>query len=243
MNRVKDKVALITGASGGIGGAIARRLAQNGARIVATDLQDAGSEALMMELGHSEAIFLRHDVAEEESWQCVIAGALNRFGRLDILVNSAGIFPKQGQPFDAISLDEWRRIMRVNLDGTFLGTRHGVVAMKERGGAIVNIASTAGHIGTKAGAAYGASKGGVRALTFQAAISCGRHGYPVRVNSVSPGYIWTPAIEAQLVAELGDRESARRLVASRNPLGGVAEPDDVVYLGGGPISPRTRRGW
>jgi 3(or 17)beta-hydroxysteroid dehydrogenase len=229
MSRVKEKIALVTGVAGGIGGAIARRLAENGAYIVATDIKETGAEALLDGLGAAEAIFIRHDVAEEESWRRTMEAALKHFGRLDILVNSAGIFSDRGQPFDAITLEEWRRIMRVNLDGTFLGTRAGVEAMKDRGGAIVNIASTAGHIGTKAGAAYGASKGGVCALTFQAAISCARHGYGIRINSISPGYVWTPAIEAQLVAELGDREAAQRLVASRNPLGRVAEPDDIAW--------------
>jgi NAD(P)-dependent dehydrogenase (short-subunit alcohol dehydrogenase family) len=111
-----------------------------------------------------------------------------------------------------------------------LGIRFGVEAMKVTGGgSIINIASTAAFIGTRMGAAYGASKGGVRSLTKQAAISCARHGYNIRVNAISPGYIWTPDIEANLIAEHGDRDAALKVVASRNPLGLVGDPDDVAW--------------
>ena len=230
--RLQDKIALVTGGAGGIGSGIAKRLAENGARLVITDLDRKSGETVVNTLRASgaEAIFLEHDVSSEQSWIGVIAASVKRYGRVNVLVNAAGVFNRVSQPFDAITFEEWRRIMSVNLDGTFLGTRCGVEAMKKTGGgSIINIASTAGHIGTKGGAAYGASKGGVRILTVQAAYSCAKHGYNIRINSISPGYVWTPAIEEKVIAEHGSREAALKAVAARNPLGRVAEPDDVAW--------------
>ncbi len=229
---MQGRTAIVTGAAGGLGRAISRRLAENGATVVMTDIDAAaGTEAAAELREHGcQTAFLPHDVAEEESWESVMRDTLRLHGKLDILVNSAGLFNRIGQPFDAITLDEWRRIMSVNLDGVFLGTRSAVAAMKDTGGgAIVNIASTASYIGTRAGAAYGASKGGVRVLTVQAAHSCAKHGYDIRINSISPGYVWTAAIEAKVIAEFGSREAALEAVASRNPLHRIAEPDDVAW--------------
>lgn len=233
MQRVADKVAVVTGGAGGIGAAVSKRLGENGAKLVVTDRNEVAGETAAIELraAGTTAIFVPHDVAEEASWSQVMEHTRATYGRLDILVNAAGIFPaKPLNNIDDITLDEWRAIMSVNLDGSFLGTRSAVQAMKDSGGgSIINIASTAGHIGTRAGAAYGASKGGVRILTVQAAISCARNGYGVRVNSISPGYIWTPLMGAKLLAEFGSQEAARKVVAERNPLGRVAEPDDVAW--------------
>jgi len=231
MSRLLGKTALVTGAAGGIGRAIARRLVENGARLVLTDVDAAALEAALRDLqgGGAEAIALPHDVAQESSWASAIERALAAYGKLDVLVNSAGVFNRVSQPFDAITLEEWRRIMDVNLDGVFLGTRAGVLAMKGSGGSIINIASTASYIGTLGGAAYGASKAGVRILTVQAAFSCAKHGYNIRINSISPGYIWTDAIEQKATREFGSRDAARRAVAARNPLGRIGEPDDVAW--------------
>jgi NAD(P)-dependent dehydrogenase (short-subunit alcohol dehydrogenase family) len=233
MRRLEGKTALVSGGAGGIGGAIARRFVENGCTLVITDLNELEGEKAAADLraAGGSATFIRHDVASEASWIEVIDSTMKIRGRLDILVNAAGIFPEQPvNHIDEIALEEWRRIMAINLDGTFLGTRSAVRAMKKgAGGSIVNIASTAGHIGTRAGAAYGASKGGVRMLTVQAAISSARKGYNIRVNSISPGYIWTPKMESKLLAEFGTREEAQKVVAARNPLGRVAEPDDVAW--------------
>ncbi len=232
MGRVHGKIALVTGGAGGIGRAIAQRLAENGAKIVIADLAVEAGEHTAAELrrGGADIVFIHHDVSNEESWSGAIGKTMQAYGKLDVLVNSAGIFSDVGQPFDAITFGEWRRIMSINLDGVFLGTRSGVRCMKATGGgSIINIASTASYIGTKAGAAYGASKGGVRVLTIQAAFSCAKHAYNIRVNSISPGYVWTPAIEAKVVADVGSRSAALEAVASRNPLGLVAEPDDVAW--------------
>ena len=232
MGRVQGKTAIVTGAAGGLGRAISRRLVENGARVAMTDIDETAGTLAATELRQSgaETTFLPHDVSSEKSWDRVIDDTIQRYGKLDILVNSAGVFNRIGQPFDAITLEEWRRIMSVNLDGVFLGTRSAVATMKNTdGGAIVNIASTASHIGTSAGAAYGASKGGVRVLTVQAAYSCAKHGYNIRINSISPGYVWTPALEAKVIQEFGSREAAEEAVSSRNPLRRIAQPDDVAW--------------
>jgi 3(or 17)beta-hydroxysteroid dehydrogenase len=232
MLRLAGKVALVTGGAGGIGSGIVERLAESGAKVMASDLRDSAGRALEERLGRAghEVAFVKHDVTEEESWSSAIEAVMTRYRKLDVLVNAAGTFAKISQPIDDIPLQEWRRVQSVNLESVFLGIRFGIATMKKSGGgSIVNIASTAAFIGTRMGAAYGASKGGVRSLTKQAAFSCARHGYKIRVNAISPGYIWTPDIEANLLAEHGSREAALAVVASRNPLGLVGNPDDVAW--------------
>jgi len=232
MQRLAGKVALVTGGAGGIGSRIVERMAECGAKVMATDIREETGRFLQERLLRSEHIvaFAAHDVTREDSWVTAIGAVRDRFGKLDVLVNAAGTFAKISQPIDNIPFDEWRRVQSINLDSVFLGIRFGVEAMKATGGgSIINIASTAAFIGTRMGAAYGASKGGVRSLTKQAAISCARHGYNIRVNAISPGYIWTPDIEANLIAEHGNRDAALKLVASRNPLGLIGYPDDVAW--------------
>jgi 3(or 17)beta-hydroxysteroid dehydrogenase len=214
MQRLNGKVALVTGGAGGIGSRIVERMAQCGAKVMASDLREEAGKDIQERLvrsGHAVE-FTSHDVTLEDSWISVIRAAKDGFGKLDILVNAAGTFAKISQPVDNIPFDEWRRVQSINLDSVFLGIRFGVEAMKVTGGgSIINIASTAAFIGTRMGAAYGASKGGVRSLTKQAAISCARHGYKIRVNAISPGYIWTPDIEANLIAEHGNRDARTAL--------------------------------
>lgn len=193
--RVAGKVALITGGTGGIGQAIALRLGEEGARIVLTDIDSShGQEAIdALSARGVEAMFLAHDVRDEASWKAVIEHTRQRFGRLDVLVNNAGIALPPPEAFEAISFEDWRRVMSVNLDGVFLGMREAVVAMKSTGGgSIINIGSVAAYVGTPGGAAYGSSKGGIRTLTKQAAVACARKGYNIRVNVVHPCYISTP---------------------------------------------------
>lgn len=231
MTRVAGKVAIVTGGAGGIGRAIARRLARNGATVVLTDLREDDGRRAVAELAAEgiTASFVAHDVTREEDWERVTRHVVDAHGQLDILVNNAGVSASVGQPFDEIPLDEWKRVMSVNLDGAFLGTRAAVRAMKQGGGgSIVNIGSIAGLVGTRGGAAYGASKGGVHALTRQAAYSCGKHGYNVRVNSILPSYVWTDLIAAKAIREFGSKEDAIAALAARTLLGRLNEPDDVA---------------
>ena len=230
--RLKDKVAMVTGAAGGIGSAIARRMAENGARVVLADLDAASVQAKVEELRGAGLDVSGQvlDVAQEAQWTAVLAAVVAEQGRLDILVNNAGVAARTGQPFDAIEFDDWRRVMSVNLDGVFLGCKAAVKVMKERrAGSIVNIASVAGYKGTRGGAAYGTSKGAVRTLTKQAAFSCAKHGYGIRINSIHPGYVWTDLVRGMAIREFGDEAKAIEALSASVPLGQLTLPDDIAW--------------
>ncbi len=227
--RVAGKVAVITGGTGGIGQAIALRLGAEGAQVVLTDLADGAEAVARLAAAGVAATCLTHDVREEAAWHRVIAEVCRRFGRLDVLVNNAGIALPPPESFEQTSLADWRRIMSVNLDGVFLGTREAVAAMKNSGGgAIINIGSVAAYVGTPGGAAYGSSKGGVRALTKQAAVACARKGYAIRINAIHPCYIRTPMSEAGAVARWG-RDNALQGMKDLHPFKCLGEPDDVAW--------------
>ena len=229
MNRVTNKVALVTGAAMGIGEATARLLASEGAAVAITDLNVERGSSLAEQINCSggAAIFIDHDVAEESAWRRAIEKTLGKFGRLDIVVNNAGL--GIGGDVEHATLDEWRRLMRVNLDGVFLGTKYGVQMLKRfGGGSIVNLSSIEGLVGDPNLAAYNSSKGGVRLLTKSAALYCASAGYKIRVNSVHPGYIWTPMVENYLRAA-GDVEGGRKQLDALHPLGHVGEPNDIAY--------------
>jgi NAD(P)-dependent dehydrogenase (short-subunit alcohol dehydrogenase family) len=229
MGRVEGKVAIVTGAARGLGKAIAQLLAREGAKVVVTDiLEDGGKEAaeeIRREGG--KAIFIKHDVASEDSWSAVVEKTLSEFGKLDILVNNAGI--QLIKEIEKTSLEEWRGLMSVNLDGVFLGTKYAIGAMKESGGgSIINISSAAGIIGTADDtAAYCASKGAVRLFSKAAALECSKagHNYNIRVNSVHPGVIET-AMVASMMSQ--DKELKKRL-ESNMPIGFLGRPIDIAY--------------
>ena len=230
--RVANKTALVTGGASGIGEAIARKLAAEGARVVIADLSDEAGVRIAKELqAPGRAAHYAHlDVASEGSWEALRPLFDERFAPLDIVVNCAGVLARKGHPFDEITFDEWRRVMAVNLDGVFLGTRFGVNVMKRwRRGSIVNIGSIAGTGASRGGAAYGASKGGVHNLTKQAAFSAAKSGHGIRVNSILPGYLWTPAMAPRAIAEHGSEEAARRALAGRHPLNQAVEVEDIAF--------------
>ena len=229
MGRVKGKVALVTGAAKGLGEACARLLAKEGARVVISDLDPQGGEAVVESIRRDggEALFFRQDVAEESSWPAVIDATVQRFGGLDILVNNAGIsFVKN---VEQTSLEDWRRMMSVNLDAVFMGTKYCIPVMAGRNASIVNISSIEGLVGDAMLAAYNASKGGVRLFTKSTALHCARKGLKIRVNSVHPGSIWTPMMESYLKGLGGDLEQRREAVGRRHPLGTLGEPIDIAY--------------
>jgi NAD(P)-dependent dehydrogenase (short-subunit alcohol dehydrogenase family) len=155
-----------------------------------------------------------------------MASVASRFGPLDILVNNAGV--ALSASIEDTSLEQWRWLMGVNLDGVFLGTRYAIAAMKNRGGSIINLSSIEGLIGDPNLAAYNASKGGVRLLTKSAALHCAKAGYKIRVNSVHPGYIRTPMVEGYVAAQ-ADPEAASVAIAAAHPLGHIGEPNDIAY--------------
>lgn len=229
MNRAKEKVALITGGAKGIGEACARLMAQEGAAVAITDV-DIEQGSLLAEAincNGGAALFLEHDVGDESAWRRVVDQVVGRFGRLNVVVNNAGL--GIGGDVEHATLDDWRRLMRVNLDGVFLGTKYGVQTLRRfGGGSIVNLSSIEGLIGDPNLAAYNSSKGGVRLLTKSAALYCAKAGYNIRVNSVHPGYVWTPMVENYLKAS-GDVAGGRRMLDALHPIGHIGEPIDVAY--------------
>lgn len=230
MGRVAGKVALVTGAGMGLGRAAALLLASEGARVAVTDIdENTGREtADLIARGGGEGLFARQDVSRPEDWQPVMDAVEQRFGRLDVMVNNAGI--AIAKTIEDTTLDEWRRTMAVNLDGVFLGSQHAIRLMKRTGGgSIVNLSSIDGIIGEADLAAYCASKGGVRTLTKAVAAHCAEAGYGIRCNSIHPGYIWTPQTENYL-KDLGRLEEERAKALARHPIGFLGEPSDIAYM-------------
>ena len=230
MNRLKDKVALITGAASGLGRAAALLLAHEGAKVVVTDMRDADGTSVVSEIEKADgsACFFHHNVSLEEDWIQVVDGALARYGRLDIVVNNAGI-AVPGNAEDARFAD-WRKLMSVNLDGVFLGVKHAIRGIKQgnngkNGGAIINLSSIEGLVGDPDLAAYNASKGGVRLLTKSAALHCAKTGTGIRVNSIHPGFIWTPLVENGPGAD----EARRKELIALHPVGHLGDPDDIAW--------------
>ena len=229
MNRLRGKSAIVTGGAVGIGRACALRFAEEGAVVAISDVDAVNGPLLVDEIRGrgGDAVFVRHDVADEAGWEALVRTVLERYKKLDVLVNNAGV--ALAKDVEHTTLDEWRRLMSITLDGVFLGTKHAVSAMKATGGgSIINLSSIEGLIGDPSLAAYNASKGGVRLLTKSAALYCARAGYNIRVNSVHPGYIWTPMVENFLKSQ-GDVAQGRKVLDSLHPVGHVGEPDDIAY--------------
>jgi NAD(P)-dependent dehydrogenase (short-subunit alcohol dehydrogenase family) len=220
---VDGRVALVTGGASGIGRATCRRLAAEGAKIVVADINEAGGRHTVEEIG-GRARFVRLDVAAEPSWEHAVAEVLGAFGRLDILVNCAGI-GFTGSVEDT-TLADWNRIVAVNLTGTFLGCKHAVRAMKPlKRGSIINISSVAGIVGGEDLTAYSATKGGVTVMTKAIALNCAAKG--IRCNAILPTYVDSEMLDP-VAAALGSREALLTSMAELVPLGRVALPDDIA---------------
>ena len=231
--RVANKVALVTGAASGLGAESARRLAREGAAVLLTDRPvDAGETvAATIEAAGGRAAFRKHDVTSEADWQGAVAAAVERFGRLDILVNNAGV-ASGAMDLMTHSLEEWRRILSINLDGVFLGHRYaGPAIARSGGGSVINLSSIMGKVAMPAAAAYCASKGGVLMLTKAAALEWAPLG--IRVNSIHPGFIDTPMVSNAL-HQVENGNEMREMIITRHALGRLGVPreiaDAVVFL-------------
>lgn len=231
--RLDGKVALVTGAASGIGAATVQKMLVEGAVVMATDIDEARGVAQVSKLS-SEGHMVRFaalDVTQEAAWSRVLAACRDAYGPIDVLVNNAGVIPAL-VPLTETSLEEWRRVMAINLDGVFLGVKHAMREMSGRGGSIVNLSSVAGLVGMPLNGAYSPAKAGVLLLTKCAALEGAREQFPIRVNAVHPGYIRTEMTQA-ITATLGAERFERR-VSQTVPLKRMGDPEDVaeaiVYL-------------
>lgn len=230
MSRVKGKIALITGAAKGIGKETAILLAKEGAEVIVTDcLKDEGQK-VADQIG---GIFMALDVSDEKQWQKVIKRIKEKFGRIDILFNNAGIIGMNEElgPQDPehMSLDAWHKVHKVNLDGVFLGCKYGISLMKGNGGSIINMSSRSGVVGIPTAAAYASSKAAVRNHTKSVALYCAAAGYNIRCNSLHPGAILTPLWDPMLGADGKERDKMIEQIGAGVPLGHMGEPIDVAY--------------
>ncbi|HTR87335.1 MAG TPA: glucose 1-dehydrogenase [Reyranella sp.] len=224
MDRVAGKVVLVTGAGSGIGRATATLLAKEGATVIVSDVNRPGGLETVQQIG-GRARFEEQDTTREVDWKRVIDGILEREGKLDGLVNNAGISGPFPSTFESETLEQWRRILSVNVEGVYLGCKYGVPAIRgSGGGSIVNLSSLAALLGTPDLSAYGASKGAVRQFTKTVAIDCARKGYKVRCNSVHPGIIMTP-MGASVLPDEKKRERAKRSI----PIGDFGAPEDIAF--------------
>ncbi|MEN9418458.1 MAG: hypothetical protein RI988_2078 [Pseudomonadota bacterium] len=229
MNRLVGKTAIVTGGALGIGRACVQRMAEEGAKVAIFDVLEAEGEALAAELtarGH-EVGFWDVDVTDEAALKAAIDAAAARFGGLHVMVNNAGISGSP-RPTDQVTEAEWDRVQAVNVKGVFFGTKHAIPHLRAVGnGAVINLSSIAGLIGVGGMAAYHASKGAVRLMSKNDAITYAPDR--IRVNSIHPAYIWTPMVENHLRATAPDLEVAKAAAAAAHPIGHMGEPDDIAW--------------
>jgi NAD(P)-dependent dehydrogenase (short-subunit alcohol dehydrogenase family) len=226
MGRVQGKIIIVTGAASdpGLGRTTALTLAREGAKLVVTDVDAKGAEDCAQKIRDAggEAIALHQDVTSEDVWKQVIAKTVDTYGRLDGLVNNAGIAVLK--PLDELSLDDWNKQITVNLTSVFLGCKYAAPEMRKAGGgSIVNLSSVAGLVGLQRCIAYSASKGGVRLMTKSLALELGKD--QIRCNSVHPGVIWT---NMQSGARDGASKEAGQAMTAGLPLGRLGEPEDIA---------------
>jgi NAD(P)-dependent dehydrogenase (short-subunit alcohol dehydrogenase family) len=214
------RVALITGGASGIGAACARTLARSGMLIVIADQSLDAAAALAKDI-NSTAAAVQVDVSDEASCRGMVDFTIQKFGRLDVAVNNAGLGNPDRSRVAELTFDSWRRLMGVNLDGVFLSMKAEIPAMLGGRGSIINISSVMGTVAVSGACAYVASKHGVVGLTKAAALDYAKDG--IRVNAVAPGYVDTPM--------LGNRTEAQRAeIASRHPLGRIAAPEEIAAV-------------
>jgi 3(or 17)beta-hydroxysteroid dehydrogenase len=231
--RVANKVALVTGAASGIGKATALLLANEGATVVVADIAAETGQQVVEEISRNggRAVFLPLDVADESAWRDVTDRILHDFGRLDIVVNNAGI--AVSRPVIEMTLAEWRRVLQINLDGVFLGTKYAIRVMQSGSkGSIINVASASGIKASAGASAYCSSKAAVRMFSKTAALECAAAGLPIRVNIVSPGGVKTPIWENMefwpgLVEQHGSEEAAWKALAGSSS-DGFFSPEDIA---------------
>jgi NAD(P)-dependent dehydrogenase (short-subunit alcohol dehydrogenase family) len=228
MNRVKDKVSIVTGGALGIGRATCVLLAKEGAKVAVTDIIDDKGKVFVEEIKNNggEAEYWHLDVSKESEVKQVFTEVNNRWGKIDVLVNNAGI-SGVNKPTHEITEEEWNALMAINVNGVFFCTKHAIpVMINAGGGSIINLSSIYGIISAPDIPPYHASKGAVRLMSKTDALLYAKH--KIRVNSVHPGFIWTPLVDNYL-SKQGDVETGRKNLDSLHPIGHMGEPDDIAY--------------
>ncbi|WP_024747103.1 glucose 1-dehydrogenase [Levilactobacillus namurensis] len=219
MARLDGKVAIVTGGVKGIGLATAKAFVKEGAKVVITDIDDQGSAEALQEIGDN-AIFVKQDVSQEDQWEPVFQAAEKAFGPVNVLMNNAGILSFNNA--EEITDDVWHKVLAVDLDGVMYGVKHAIAHMKAQGGSIINLSSIAGLIGISNLFAYNAAKGGVRMLNKSAALYCAEKNYPIRVNSIHPGYVHTPMVDAY--------PEKRKELEALHPVGRLGEASEIANM-------------
>ncbi|MDP1840584.1 MAG: glucose 1-dehydrogenase [Reyranella sp.] len=230
MNRLYGKVAFLSGAARGIGAETAKLMVSAGAKVAIGDVLDERGRQTAKEIGES-AIYVHLDVTSEASWAEAMDATARKFGKIDVLVNNAGIF--NGKGVEEASLEDWQRLVAVNLTGVVLGTRAALPHLKKTKGNIVNLASIAGLVGSQLDPLYSLTKGGVTLFTKSTALEFGRKGYGIRVNSIHPGLIETDMGEKTFVMRAqqqgtNDTEKARQATLGLHPIGRLGVAADIA---------------
>jgi len=229
--RLNGKVAIVTGSAEGIVEFTARLFAKEGAKLIIVDINEAKGEQVAGGIRKSggEAVFMRVDVTSEQNWQALMEATLDKYGKLNILVNNAGI--SKIADIENTTLEDWHATMAVNATGVFLGTKHAIKTMKRNGEpcSIINRSSIDGQVAEPDLFAYCASKGAVTILTKSAALSCGARGYTIRVNSVHPAYVHTAMTKGEARGYGISEEEYMARMKALHPIG-VGEPIDVAFM-------------
>lgn len=232
MDRLKGKVAIVTGSAEGIGAATAKMFAKEGAKVVVADINQVKGQQVADEIKAQggDGIFVALDVTQEDSWKALMDKTIKTYGKLTVMVNNAGI--SAAKDIEDTTLGDWNKIMTVNATGVFLGTKYAIEAMKDNGEqcSIINRSSIDGQIAEPGLFAYCASKGAVTILTKSAALACGQRGYKIRVNSVHPGYIHTALTEEEARGYGLEPAEYLEKVGKQHPLGRIGVPDDIAYM-------------
>lgn len=235
VDQLKGKVAIVTGGASGIGAATVARFVQEGAKVLSTDVQEALGQTVAKDAG---AVFMHHDVAESEGWDRVMSKTRGEFGRLDILINNAGIV--MGKSIEDVDLDSWHHLLGVNLTGVMLGCQKAIAMMKANpggsSGSIINIASTSAFAALPGDVTYTASKSAVRMLSKSVAVHCARNGLNIRCNNLIPGATHTAIIDKAAETTPGMVD----LAAGMSPMSKIGQGSDLaaaaVYLASGDSS-------
>ncbi|QRN86087.1 SDR family oxidoreductase [Clostridia bacterium] len=231
MERLKGKVAIISGGALGIGEADSLLFAREGAKVIIGDINVEAGEALAAKITDEGYIasFCHLDVSKEESWLKLFSFCKEKYGKINVLVNNAGV--SLGKDIEETTLEDWNWLMGINSTGVFLGTKYAIENMKDNGEncSIVNRSSIDGQVGEAGLAAYCASKGSVTILTKSAALACGEKGYKIRINSVHPGYVHTSLTEKEAADSGLTKDEYFAKVGKMHPIGYIGRPIDIAY--------------